>query len=45
MKWLKLIRDTIELRCHPVWQDERGRALYPSWRACYLTARILAGLD
>jgi hypothetical protein len=38
---LKTIYDTIELRIHPVWTDERGRALYPSWRACWETARIL----
>lgn len=41
MTWLRILYDTIWFRCHPVWQDERGRALYPSWRGSFETARIL----
>ena len=39
--WLRIIYDTAWLRVHPVWQDERGRALYPSLRACWQVAKII----
>lgn len=41
---LKIISDALWFRCHPVWQDERGRALYPSWRAAFAVARIIASV-
>jgi hypothetical protein len=44
MKYLKIAYDTLWFRCHPVWQDERGRALYPSWRASFDVARIIASV-
>jgi len=44
MTWLKILYNTIWLRCHLVWQDERGRALYPSWRAAFATACIIASV-
>ncbi len=42
MKYLRIAYDTIWFRVHPVWQDAEGRPLYPSWRASFETARILA---
>lgn len=42
MKWFTILYDTIWFRCHPVWQDADGRALYPSWRAAYDTAKVLS---
>lgn len=41
MRLLKTIYDTIWLHCHPVWGTPDGRTLWPSWRACWETARIL----
>lgn len=41
---LRILYDTIWLRCHPIWTDERGRARYPSWRAAWDVARIIASV-
>ena len=44
MKWMHVLYDTVWVRCHPVWQDERGRGLYPSWRAAWDVALIIASV-
>ncbi len=44
MTWITIISDTAWFRFHPVWSDANGRALYPSWRASFAVARIIASV-
>lgn len=41
MKWITVIYNTVWFRTHPVWGRTGARAIYPSWRAAFETARIL----
>jgi hypothetical protein len=42
MRTLKTIYDTIWFKIRPVWYStDSDETLYPTWRACWETARIL----